>query len=478
MRRLASTLVALLGLAGAAAAEPKPNVIWIVADDLGAADVGVQGAQSEVKTPSLDALAAGGVRFSAGYVSAPQCAPSRAGILTGRYPQRFGVEENDVGSLPASEPTVAQRLRDAGYATGQVGKWHVDGAEGDEQDTPPGTREGACSPQLHGFAEYFCGSGCNYFASHDLAGRPLPEPPAHVADPRARIEVQTEAALSFVQRHASGPFFLYLAYSAPHFPLEAPEPFFSQTPAALAPERRMALAMIAAIDDGVGRLRARLRELGIADRTLVAFLSDNGATLKQGAWNGSLNLPYVGEKGMLTDGGVRVPFLVEWPAALPSGRTFAAPVLSLDLAATAIAAAGLPADAKLDGVDLVPFVNGARDGVPHDAIYWRWRSQAGIRAGRFKLVRIGADRRYLFDLADPAGETRNRLALQPKLAAELERKLAAWSATLARPGLPAAPHPRDAMLFDAHVDRTGVVVEKVGPHANVKLGAPFRCRTR
>ena len=386
-------------------------MILIVADDLGAADVHAQSGRPEVKTPNLDALAAGGVRFASGYVAAPQCAPSRAAILTGRYPQRFGVEENDVGSLPESERTLAERLRDAGYATGQVGKWHVEGALEDGEPVAPGAEgEGACTPERHGFTEWFCGSGCNYFASHDAAGKALPDPPARVPDPRARIGVQTEAALAFVERHAREPFFLYLAYSAPHFPLEAPEPYFSATPAELPPERRMALAMTGAIDESVGRIRAKLRALGLEGRTFVAFLSDNGATLKRGAWNGSLNEPYVGEKGMLTDGGVRVPFLAEWPGTLPAGRVYDPPVVSLDLTATALAAAGLPADPKLDGVDLVPFVTGQRTEPPHEGIFWRWRSQSGVRAGRWKLVRLGEDRRYLFDLADPAGETKNRLA--------------------------------------------------------------------
>jgi uncharacterized sulfatase len=476
-------ILAILALAGGASAAPAPapraNVVLIVVDDLGAADLHAQSGRAEVKTPNLDALAAGGVRFASGYVAAPQCAPSRAAILTGRYPQRFGVEENDVGSLPESERTLAERLREAGYATGQVGKWHVEGALDEGSPVAPGAEgEGACTPERHGFGEWLCGSGCNYFASHDAAGRALPDPSAPVPDPRARILVQTEWALGFVERHAREPFFLYLAYSAPHFPLEAPEPFFSQTPVELAPERRMALAMTGAIDEGVGKIRAKLRALGLEGRTLVAFLSDNGATLKRGAWNGSLNDPYVGEKGMLTDGGVRVPFLAEWPGTLPAGHVYDEPVLSLDLTATALAAAALPTDPKLDGVDLVPFVAGGRTGPPHEAIYWRWRSQAGVRAGRWKLIRLGADRRYLFDLAGPTGETKSRLSAEPAVAADLERRLDAWSATLARPGLPTAAHPRDAALFDTHVDRTGAVVEKPGPHANVKVGAPFRCRVR
>jgi uncharacterized sulfatase len=182
---------------------------------------------------------------------------------------------------------------------------------------------------------------------------------------------------------------------------------------------------------------------------------------------------------MLTDGGVRVPFLAAWPGVLPAGLVYAQPVSVLDVAATAVAAAGLPPDPRLDGVDLVPYLRGAREGAPHDALFWRWRSQAAVRAGRWKLVRLGSERRYLFELAEASGETRNRIAEQPALAAELERRLEAWSAALSPPGLPREVHPKDALLFDAHVERTGAVVAK-RPRGGAPAGSaddapPFRC---
>jgi uncharacterized sulfatase len=243
----------------------------------------------------------------------------------------------------------------------------------------------------------------------------------------------------------------------------------------------MALAMLAELDAGVGRLRAALRRHGLEGDTLIFFASDNGASLKQGAWNGSLNDPLVGEKGMLTDGGLRVPFVAAWPGVLPAGRVYEPAVVSLDVAATAAAAAGLPPDARLDGVDLVPYLTGARGGEPHDALYWRWRSQSAVRAGRWKLVLVGRERRYLFDLDGRGGETRNRIAEQPALAAELEKKLEAWSASLSPPGLPQAAHPQDLLFYDAHVDRTGATVSKIGrgSHAAASVDdvPPFRCPT-
>jgi uncharacterized sulfatase len=182
----------------------------------------------------------------------------------------------------------------------------------------------------------------SFLASHDLKGARLPNAPQRLTDPRFRCVWQTDAAISFIERHEHDPFFLYLAYYTPHVPLESPEPWFSKTPAHLPKERRQALAMMAAMDDGVGRVRAALRARSMEKSTLVFFIGDNGAPLKEGAWNGSLNLPFTGEKGMLTDGGVRVPFVAAWPGTLPAGRIYTPAVSALDVAATAVALAGLP----------------------------------------------------------------------------------------------------------------------------------------
>lgn len=457
MHRFLLTLVFPFVLA--AAAPDKPNVILIYSDDHGWADLGVQGVDKDIRTPHLDQLARDGVRFSRGYVTAPQCVPSRAGVITGRHQQRFGVEDNLKGPLPLVETTMAERLKPAGYVSAQVGKWHLE---------PPPRRDPAKAaanefaflPGAQGFDEYYTGPMNRFVASHDLKGNKLPQAPQYLNDARFRCVWQTDAAVSFISRHARRPFFLYLAYFAPHVPLESPEPWFSRTPENLPKERRQALAMIAAMDDGVGRIRAKLRELGVDRNTLVFFIGDNGAPLKEGAWNGSLNLPLTGEKGMLTDGGVRTPFVAAWPGTFPAGRVYEHPVSALDVAATANALAGLPDDAALDGVNLVPYVTGARNGPPHAALFWRWRSQSAVLEFPWKLIRLGPTERFLFDVTLPDGETKNRLAEKPEIAARLEAQLAAWTQGLQPPGLPKESNAQDQLFFEAHVLKTGAAAKK------------------
>jgi uncharacterized sulfatase len=465
--------VALLGVLGVllarstVCAAEKPNILLIYSDDHGWADLGAQGVDKEIRTPHLDQLARDGVRFARGYVSAPQCVPSRAGVITGRYQQKFGVEDNTRGPLPLAELTIAERLKPAGYATGMIGKWHLDlGGETGGGRQQRVQREHM--PHAQGFDEYWRGEMRQFYASHDLKGRPFDDAPHLVTDDRFRVNVQTEAALAFLDRRAARPeqpWFLYLAWFAPHVPLESPEPWFSRTPARLPLERRQALAMMAAMDDGIGRIRAQLRAQGKERNTLIFFIGDNGAPLKEGAWNGSRNLPLVGEKGMLTDGGIRAPFLAAWPGTLPAGKTYEPPVINLDVAATAVALAGLPQDDKLDGVNLIPFLTGEKSGNPHDALFWRWRSQAAICADHWKLILLGKDARYLFDLDRPDGqsETTNLIARFPEVAADLEKKLMAWNATLPPPGLPRELNGQDKFFFDAHVNRTGVNAKKAAP---------------
>ena len=297
----------------------------------------------------------------------------------------------------------------------------------------------------------------DYYASHSLDGKPFADAPKLVQDPRFRVEVQTEAALSFLDRRAASPqqpWFLYLAWYAPHVPLESPEPWFSKTPPTLPKERRQALAMIAAMDDGLGRIREKLKAMGVEQNTLIFFIGDNGAPLKAGAWNGSLNLPLIGEKGMLTDGGVRVPFVAAWPGTIPAGQVYEHPVSSLDVAATAVALADQPHDAKLDGVNLMPFLTGENRAAPHDTLFWRWRSQAAVLEFPWKLIQLGAHERYLFNVTAPEGELQNLLPEHPEIASRLETKLQAWSANLQPPGPPETNNEQDNMFFAAHVDKT------------------------
>jgi arylsulfatase A-like enzyme len=376
-------------------------------------------------------------------------------VLTGRYQQRFGLEDNTKGALPLTEVTLAERLKPAGYTTGQVGKWHLDlradAPGGGKADRSPMKEH---MPHGQGFDEYWRGELGRFYASHDLKGQPFPDAPHMVDDRRFRVTVQTEAALSFLERRAGEeqPWFLYLAYFTPHVPLESPEPWFSKVPAHLPKERRQALAMIAAMDEGIGSVCAKLKAMGQEENTLIFFIADNGAPTKEGHWDGSINKPLIGEKGMLTEGGVRVPFLVSWPGTLPAGKVYDKPVLNLDVAATANALASLPADPKLDGVNLMPYLTGSNTAAPHDYIYWRWRSQAAVLEYPWKLIRLGPQEQFLFDVSQPEGEKTNLIQQHPDRAQQLNAKLSAWTQELSPPGLPEKAVDQDQIFFADHVD--------------------------
>lgn len=447
----------------AAGSAPKPNIIVILTDDQGYADLGVQGQVKDIRTPNIDALAAAGVRCTAGYVTAPQCSPSRAGLLTGRYQQRFGFDTIPDCPLPLDETTLADRLHLAGYTCGMVGKWHLDPNPTSRKwiatNLPDmaGTRPSkiripqsalvAYSASRRGFQEFFQGEVQQYWANFDSDGKPLKSSGQWVnTQGRYRIDVKTDAALAFLDRHKSDRFFLYLAYMAPHTPLDAPKKYLDRFPGEMPTRRRYALAMQSAIDDGVGRVRARLRAYDLETSTLIFYTSDNGAPLHHkrdtpvntdmGGWDGSLNDPWIGEKGMLTEGGIRVPFVVSWPGVVPKGKVYDQPVSSLDIAATAVALAGQPNDRKLDGVNLVPFLCGQQSVAPHEALFWRFWNQAAVRAGPWKYLVAGNAAEYLFDLSTDENETRNLIKTHPELAAQLKAKLTDWTRQLKPPGLP------------------------------------------
>ena len=435
----------------------KPNIIVILTDDMGYADVGIHGTEKDVRTPNLDALAKSGVRMTNGYVTAPQCVPSRAGLITGRYQTRFNLEMNGQGPMKPEEITIAERLKTAGYTTGFSGKWHLESGREEEQANVKDTTNGKPKPIPNrsiympvnqGFDEYLVGAMTRYSASHTLDGKKLDNAPQIINNKAFRVDVQAEWAVSFVDRNADKPFFLYLPFYAPHVPLEATEKYLSRFPDAVK-ERKMALAMISAVDDGVGELVKKLTEKGILENTLIIFLSDNGAPLRKGAWDGSLNTPFLGEKGMLTEGGIHIPFIMSWKGTLPAGKVYEKPIISLDIAATAIEMAGLKPDKALDGVDLMPFLLGKNKKSPHDVLYWRWRSQAAIRMDNWKLVKLTDQKSYLFDLNSKEKEDKNVLDKHPKIAAELEKKLLAWSMEMIPTGLPKGkPSAGDTYFFD------------------------------
>jgi len=437
-----------------------PNVVVIVTDDHGYADMGAYGLSHDIRTPHLDTLARNGALMTHGYVTAPQCVPSRAGIVTARYQSRFGVDSNEFVPIPADELTVAERLRDAGYATGFVGKWHLDPnwqgrewmaeswPEGLEKTRPFGVPFELRKPHMpmsKGFDDFYQGNSKNYFRNYDTEGNDVQPPKDYrIKEGEFRIDHQTDAAVSFIKRHKDEPFFLHLAYFAPHVPMEVTEKHFSRFPGEMPERRRWALASIAAIDDGVGKINQTLEQLGLAENTIIFFFGDNGAPLKihredlpfsvPGQWDGSDNGPMVGEKGMVSDGGVRVPFVVFWKNNIPA-QVYDRPVISLDAGATALALAGLKtAPGEIDGVNLLPYLIGEQEGDPHDALYWRFWGQSAIREGKWKFYYLENGVRMLFDMESDEHENRNLIQDHPEVAKRLEEKLADFRAVQKRPG--------------------------------------------
>jgi arylsulfatase A-like enzyme len=417
------------------AAERKPNILVIVGDDMGYADVGFHGCQ-DIPTPHLDALAKSGVRFTSGYVSGPYCSPTRAGLLTGRYQNRFGHEFNSGGAgggLPLAETTLPDRLKAAGYKTGMVGKWHL-GAKPEQH------------PLKRGFDEFFgfLGGAHSYFQFDGVL---------RGTEPANEKEYLTDAfgreATAFVEKHKNAPWFLYLAFNAVHTPMHATDDRLAKFPGIADTQRRTYAAMMLAMDEAIGRVRKKLAETGQEQNTLICFISDNGGPAMPGVTvNGSVNTPLRGSKRTTLEGGVRVPFLVSWPAKLKPG-VFEQPAIQLDLHVTALAAAGVAVkpEGKFDGVNLLPFLTGERTGAPHDALYWRFGGQTAIRTGDFKLVRydVNADTRTggrnqgvtaakLYNLREDIGEAKDLAAAQPEKVKELQAKWDAWNKANIPPG--------------------------------------------
>jgi arylsulfatase A-like enzyme len=426
----------------------RPNVIVVMADDMAQCDTSVYDC-THARTPNLDALAKGGVRFTQAYTSAPVCTPSRAGLMTGRHQQRYGMEfnagplaravEQELG-LPEGEITLPQLLKQAGYATGMVGKWHL----GMQDKFHPMTR---------GFDEFFgflfgassYGTektpGLVHVNTSDGQGNRTRNPRNPILRGRTPVEEHeyltdafTREALAFIDRHTSSPFFLYVAYNAPHTPLQAVPKYLDRFKDVPDERTRTYRAMVSALDDGMGAIRQKLRERGIEKNTLLVFLADNGCATYTEACT-SQPLRY----GKLTpfEGGPRVPFLMEWPGRLPAGRTFEGVSSALDLLPTtaALAGASLPAGRAYDGVDLMPYLLGQKAGDPHAALFWRNGPNGAVRAGQWKLVK-GGDSYWLYDVAADKGEHTNVAASHPDILERLKAQWAEWARSMAEPMWP------------------------------------------
>jgi len=474
-------------------ADRPPNIVLILADDLGFNDISLTSGgagDGSLATPNIDSIAANGVVFTNGYAGNAICAPSRAALMTGRYSTRFGFEftpifrigarmfewiqerrqprlrthiDHDraaglprIGALgmPASEVTMAETLRAAGYRTLHIGKWHL-GAVGDSR------------PERQGFDESLFMSGGLYLPrnSPDVVNARLPwsgidrmvwasvrygnafnggdsfEPEGYLTD------YYTDEAVKAIEANRNRPFFLYLAHWAVHNPLQAAREDYESLAHIEDRILRVYAAMIRALDRSVGRVLDTLDEHGLTENTLVIFTSDNGGAGYLGLPD--INRPYRGWKLTLFEGGVHVPFLVQWPARIEAGSRYDHPVTGMDIFTTVTNAGGgvVPTDRVVDGVDLVPFLQGEREGRPHDTLFWRQGHHQVVRHGDLKLIvanlpaRPDEDveamrRRWLFDLADDPTEQRDLSTQRPEDVAMLEKLLADHNADQAEPMWP------------------------------------------
>ncbi len=419
-------IFALTSCAGTAQENTKkPNFIIILADDLGYADVGFTGSK-QIKTPHIDAIANDGIVFTDGYVSAPVCSPSRAGLLTGRNQVNFGYDNNlseplkqfngEYSGLPVEEKTIADRLGELGYVNGIVGKWHLGEAE-------------HFHPTNRGFDEFwgYLAGGHNYFASktnNKKYNRPLvsnyktPQAITYLTDDKG------DECVDFIKRHKDERFFLYASFNAPHAPMQATEEDLKLYSHIEDEKRRTYAAMVHRLDVNIGRMVAELKKQGIYENTVVVFFSDNGGPDTN---NGSINAPYNGRKGILLEGGVRVPFTISYPAKLKPG-TYSNVISALDLTPTFVELAGgkITKKDKFDGVNIFPYITNEIEGHPHETLMWRFTISAGIRKGNWKLVRLPDRMPMLFDLEKDPSEQNNVALDNVELVEAMLKELGDW----------------------------------------------------
>ena len=416
-------------------AELKPNVLVIVSDDQGYADAGFNGSK-DIPTPSLDALAKSGLRCTSGYVTHPFCSPTRAALMTGRYQQRFGHENNPVyqpgnasEGLPLTEKLLPAYLATAGMKTGWIGKWHL-GA----------TPEHA--PWKRGFAESFgfIGGGHQFIdwkQKNEEYNIPLIRDGESVEVPEHLTARFGSEASGFIKRHASEPWFLYLAFNAPHTPHQPTPEELAKFSSIQDPQRRKYAAQISLMDAAIGQVLHELDATGQRQRTLIFFFSDNGGPLVASGPSAPSNSPLRGGKGQLYEGGVRVPFVISWPGTLPGGKDFDSPVSSLDVFATSLALAGvpMPTDLPHDGVNLIPFLKGETKDAPHPRLFWRvgGGTAHAVRDGNWKLFRAKGMPAELYNLASDIGESHDLASENPEVVTRLAVELEAWDKELIPP---------------------------------------------
>jgi arylsulfatase A-like enzyme len=410
------------------AGKRRPNIVVIISDDMGYADIGCHGCR-DIATPNIDSIARQGIRFTNGYVSCPVCSPTRAGLATGRYQQRFGHEYNTgpppgglrehVG-LPLTEVTIADVLKSAGYVTGAVGKWHLGMVK-------------HFHPFKRGYDEFFgfLHGGHSYVDPGLGTFNPILRGTEPVDEKEYLTDAFSREAVAFVERHHSESFFLYLAYNAVHTPMQSPERYKDSFKQITNPKRRIYAGMLTAMDEGIGKLLAKLRELDLEENTLLFFINDNGGPT---AANGSRNAPLRATKGTMYEGGIRVPFMVQWPGRLKAGDVYENPVISLDILPTVAAAggAGLPKDRNLDGVNLLPYLTGKKKQPPHEILFWRSGQNHAARKENWKLVKMG-DETGLYNLASDISESKDLKEDKPDVFKEMQKAYERWDSQMVEP---------------------------------------------
>ena len=414
--------ISLIGTYSIGLAEEKPNIVIILTDDQGYADVSYNPhSPPEVSTPNIDALANSSVVCTQGYTSGHVCSTTRAGLMTGRYQQRFGIYTAGEGGsgVPLDEVFIPQRLKPAGYVSGAIGKWHLGLTE-------------EYHAMNRGFDQFygFMGRGAHPYFDHTDMNHPIYRGLKPIKEEGYLTTRITEEAVGFINRHKDEPFFLYVAYNAVHAPPEAPQEDIKKVTGD--ETRDTLMAMIKHLDMGVGEIVNSLKKNKIFDNTLLIFLTDNGGS---GAMKAN-NAPLRGFKQMDYEGGIHVPFIVSWPNQLPGGNKCDVPMWSTDLFATALDAAGLPMpkDKPLDGKSILPALKGKTDQL-HNELYWSSAGAKGkwaIRSGKWKLV-AEKSRIELFNLEKDLRETTDLAAKQPKVVSELTSKYNAWLDEMAAP---------------------------------------------
>ena len=416
-----------------------PNIVLLFSDDLGYGDTSLYGSQ-KIPTPNIDALGNQGVRFSNAYVTAASCSPSRAGLMSGRYQQRFGFEFNTAGGaithrlhrgLDPSVVTLPDVLKQAGYVTGMFGKWHL------------GTQP-QFHPQARGFDEFY-----GFLAgAHSFFPAKSPQPfhstimrdTSPLIEPEYLTDAIARETVNFIATNHDTPFFAYVPFNAVHTPIEATRKYQDRFPNETDQTKRDYYAMTSALDDAVGLIVAAIDKHGLSENTLVIFVNDNGGPIYTGVQsNGQLKLG----KLFLFEGGIRVPMVIKLPGTFEPDTVYDQPTSTLDLFPTICAAAGIdvPSGIKLDGVDLMPFVNRHSTGTPHETLFWSNGPNIAVRHGKWKLVK-SYDNTWLFNLADDIGESTNLASAKPEIVKQLEALYQEWRSGMSEPAWPSKPNRR------------------------------------